>query len=269
MFQRQSGYVDMPVSVPCGQCIGCRLDKARDWAIRCMHEAKLHDDNCFITLTFDDVHLPENGSISKDDVQRFLKRLRFSIQPKRVSYYAVGEYGEQTGRPHYHILLFGHDFPDKIPLQREGAHTTYSSAVLRALWPYGNNMIGTITWQSAMYCCKYVTKKLYGDVTRIAFDIDTGEWRPVEHEFALMSRNPALGKRYYKKHSGDITAHDSIIIQGKALKPPKYYDKLRAEDELIKAKGERVKAAKQHAANQTLDRLRVREKVAKAKLRRT
>lgn len=237
--------------------------KQKDWAVRCMHEAKLHEDNTFVTLTYADDHLPEDGCISKREVQLFLKRLRKEVWPQQFRYYAVGEYGETTGRPHYHLLLFGLDFEDKIPLQRPNAeHKVYSSRTLERLWPQGYNMIGTVTWQSAMYVCKYVQKKLHGDVTRVGLDPDTGEWRPLTHEFALMSRRPALGKRWFEKYGQQIVDHDSIIVEGKEVPPPKYYDRLRDEREVEAAKARRKVAAAKHADNNTAERLRARERVA-------
>ena len=127
-FNLRDGFVDRPVTVSCGQCIGCRLERSRQWAVRCMHEASMHTDNCFVTLTYSDegiAHLdrcidPETGeigagplrSLNKRDIQLFMKRLRKRTGAK-IRYLQCGEYGSKTQRPHHHVLLFGFDFSDK------------------------------------------------------------------------------------------------------------------------------------------------------------
>ena len=98
------------VKLPCGTCIGCKVEKSRQWAIRCVHEASLHEDNCFLTLTFNEEHMPENRSINKRDLQLFFKRLRKRYPNKVIKYFACGEYGDERNRPHYHVILFNHDF---------------------------------------------------------------------------------------------------------------------------------------------------------------
>ena len=101
------------IKLPCGQCVGCRLERSRQWAVRCMHEASLYKRNCFITLTYSNEYLPPNMSLVKSDFQKFMKRLRKRCGSS-VRYYYCGEYGENFGRPHYHAILFGFDFKDKV-----------------------------------------------------------------------------------------------------------------------------------------------------------
>ena len=103
------------VNLPCGQCIGCRLERSRQWAVRCMYEASLHTCNSFLTLTYDDDHIrwsPVTGeqTLYKRDLQLFMKRLRKHLEPLKVRFFACGEYGDNTYRPHYHVILFGYDF---------------------------------------------------------------------------------------------------------------------------------------------------------------
>ena len=114
-FKRSEGLFGSfsAINLPCGQCIGCRLERSRQWAVRCMHEASLHDENSFLTLTYSDENLPPGGSLHLPDFQNFMKRLRKSIAPKRVRFYHCGEYGDILSRPHYHALLFGYDFDDR------------------------------------------------------------------------------------------------------------------------------------------------------------
>ena len=111
--QRDAAQPDDPVQLPCGQCIGCRLEKSRQWAMRIAHESSLYDQNCFLTLTFSDEHLPQNLSVSKRDLQLFMKRLRKHFAPRKIRFFQCGEYGELNMRPHYHSILFNVDFPDK------------------------------------------------------------------------------------------------------------------------------------------------------------
>ena len=106
VFNVADGYHDMPVQVPCGKCIGCRLDYSRKWAIRCVLEAQMHKENCFLTLTYDDEHLPKGEKLEKEEMQKFWKRLRKATGTK-IRYYMAGEYGTEGGRPHYHACVFG------------------------------------------------------------------------------------------------------------------------------------------------------------------
>ena len=101
------------LDLPCGQCVGCRLERSRQWAMRCLHEAKMHDRNCFVTLTYNNDNVPADRSLNYRDFQLFMKRLRFHFRGVPIRFYMCGEYGEDFGRPHFHACLFGLDFPDK------------------------------------------------------------------------------------------------------------------------------------------------------------
>src|SRR6266571_4497618 len=128
---------DVVQVLPCGQCRGCRASYSREWAMRCMHEASMHADNCFLTLTYSDEYLPRNNSLDKSAFPLFMKRLRKAIAPQRVRYFHVGEYGERSGRPHYNALLFGYDPPDKVLFSVRAGFPVFTSDGLRAAWPYG------------------------------------------------------------------------------------------------------------------------------------
>lgn len=149
------------LSLPCGQCIGCRLEYSRQWAIRCMHESTLHDQSCFITLTYSDDNLPEHGTLILRDFQLFMKRLRFEFSNVKIRFYHCGEYGEKFGRPHYHALLFGIDFEADRTLysQSKQGSKLYVSDTLNKLWNKGFATIGNITFESAAYVARYVVKK--------------------------------------------------------------------------------------------------------------
>ena len=136
------------LTVPCGMCMGCRIDYSREWAIRCVHESKMHKQNAFVTLTYDNYFLPEYGSLRKSHVSKFIKALRQSTG-KRIKFFASGEYGSQTDRPHYHILLFGYDFPDKKLVAVRDNNRVYLSQELKRIWGKGQVEIGSVTYQSS------------------------------------------------------------------------------------------------------------------------
>lgn len=279
VFSSTRGDIGEPVSVPCGQCIGCRLEYSRQWAIRCVHEASLHASNSFLTLTYDDDHLPRDMSLDLDHFQRFMKRLRKKVGP--VRFFHCGEYGEKFKRPHYHAIIFGYDFPDKqlFKIMPRGDRL-YRSPILEKLWPYGYSTIGDVTFESAAYVARYVVKKINGkaadeidEETGLKhyelFDSVSGEIHQRRKEYTTMSRNPGIAAGWYQKYKSDVFPADEVIMRGKALKPPKYYDALyEAENPnaFAEMKEARKKAAEDRAHNSTPDRLAVREKVKLAQI---
>lgn len=235
-FSPKEGYVDHPVTVPCGQCIGCRVERSRQWAVRLVHEGQTHQDNCFITLTYDDEHLPAGGTLVKKHFQDFLKRLRRRLDPVKIRFYHCGEYGEQLGRPHYHAILFGWDFPDKreIPGTRAKGNPEYTSALLADRWPYGNHSIGSLTFKSAQYVAKYCLKKINGDRAAEHYrrvDPDSGEIFDVEPEYATMSLKPGIGHTWLRHYVQETIHFDEVVCNGRSMKPPRYYDKLMKKSE--------------------------------------
>nr|QJB20859.1 MAG: replication initiator protein [Microvirus sp.] len=220
VFRADLGFPNTKMEIPCGQCTGCRLDRARAWAIRCMHEASLHSENCFLTLTYDDEHLPESGSLNKRDIQLFLKRLRDRIAPKRVRFLQCGEYGDEFSRPHHHVLLFGHDFSDKLLFRGGKKNKLYTSALLKTLWPLGHHTIGAVDYDACSYCARYVLKKVTGDAAIEHYD---GKLK----EYITMSRRPGIAADWFRKFKADIFNHDKCVVEpGFIARPPKYYDKL-------------------------------------------
>lgn len=219
VFSPQKGFVDLPMTIPCGQCIGCRLEKARQWAIRCVHESKLWENNSFVTLTYNDLNLPIDGSISKREVQLFMKRLRKEYG-EGIRFYACGEYGEENKRPHYHLILFNIQFNDRELHSVRNGVKLYRSRKLEEIWTKGYSTIGDVTFESASYVARYVTKKITGDKAE-------NHYNGKIPEFALMSRRPGLGKGFVEEYYKDIYVKDEIIMRnGLKMKPPKYYDKI-------------------------------------------
>ena len=156
VFNSDKALVDVPMQVPCGRCIGCRLDRSRSWALRCVHEASLHEQNCFITLTFNDENLLDNSGLKVSDFQNFMKRLRQKIAPRTVRFFHCGEYGEKFSRPHHHACLFGYDFPDKVLFRKTSSGNLYTSELLSSLWPFGFSTIAAVTFETAAYVARYV-----------------------------------------------------------------------------------------------------------------
>ena len=220
-FVERSRYdIVRELSLPCGQCIGWRLERSRQWAMRCMHEAALYQRNCFVTLTYDDAHLPEGGKLAYPHFQRFLRRLRKHFAPTKVRFYMCGEYGGQLGRPHFHACLFGVDFDDKYYWRTSQAGSEcYRSDALDRLWSRGYAELGQVTFESAAYIARYCVQKITGRDAKSHY----GDLPP---EFNHMSLKPGIGAGFFEKYQSDIYPHDYVVINGMEVKPPKYYNTL-------------------------------------------
>lgn len=237
-----------------------------------MHESQLHESSCFITLTYDDEHLPRNGSLHYPDVQKFLKRLRKTRPVGTVRHYVAGEYGGETDRPHYHACLFGVRFADMVVhSQNSDGHTLFLSPELTKLWPLGNHLIGELTQQSAAYCAGYCIKKVNGEHADLHYrrvDPKTGDLVQIEPEFAHMSKRPAIGLNWWKLYQSELAAHDAVVVNGSLKKIPRYYDqRVKAQDgeswEALEYK--RYLKSLEVADENTPERLAVREQVAEAR----
>lgn len=210
--------------LPCGKCIECRLEYARQWAIRCVHEAQMHENNSFITLTYSDEHL-KSEKLQYIDFQLFLKRLRKDIwsknkhQPKEsyeISTFVTGEYGDQRKRPHWHALIFNWRPTDLTPkYENHNGDIVYNSPSLSTLWGKGITELGSVTFESAGYCARYAAKKLvHGN--------DGHEWEPISKK----STKNAIGKKFLQKYWTDIFNYGYVILaDGKKCQIPRYYEK--------------------------------------------
>lgn len=285
VFNRRDGFIDLPVTLACGQCWGCRLERSRQWAVRCVHESQLHEDNSFVTLTYDNEHLPFGGTLVKADFQRFMKRLRERVHAK-ISFFHCGEYGEpldefgrrkpypylsDLGRPHYHALLFGVSFPDQVFFKNSASgDPTFTSAVLQSLWPWGYSSVGSLTFESAAYCARYAMKKVNGIGSQKHYTsivLATGEMIELLPEYVTMSLKPAVGKGWYEKFSADVYPDDFVVVRGVRIRPPRYYDRLLEVDnpaQLARLKLYRVAQGRFHRKDQTPERLCDREMVKRA-----
>ncbi len=260
--------IGLPMRVPCGRCIGCKLERSRQWAVRCMHEAQLHADTSFITLTYDDEHVPRFGSLLMDDWQKFFKRLRKRVG--KVRFFGCGEYGEQFGRPHYHACLFGLDFPDKCAWARRGSHDVFRSDLLESVWTFGQSEIGSLTFESAAYVARYCVKKITGKQAEAHYqcvDPETGELGERLPEFATMSRRPGIGSDWFARYSADVYPSDEVIVNGVAAKPPRFYDKLlEVSSPEVASEVQAERRRSRRYEDETPARLRVREVCAEARL---
>lgn len=219
------GKLPRPLMVPCGRCLGCSLSRAEAWSLRCIHEARYHDANCFLTLTYRDENLPSSTgdlpSLMPRHVQLFLKRLRKSHGAK-LRYLYCGEYGSVTLRPHYHMLVFGYEPADKVlhSVNHRGDRL-YTSVSLDSLWGLGSCLVGDLTEASAGYTCRYTIKK---QMDGHQFYIDRGQVPP----YIQMSRRPGIGAAFYSDFVDDLLKNDTdfIIDSANNKKPiPSYYKK--------------------------------------------
>ncbi len=236
-----------------------------------MHEAQMYADNSFVTLTYDDDHLPVGGQLCLADFQCFMKRLRKAISPRKVRFFHCGEYGEELGRPHYHALLFGFDFEDKVLWSVRNEFPVWRSSVLESLWPLGQSEIGSVSFESAAYVARYVTKKVTGAAAAAHYervDESTGEVFQAVPEYATMSRRPGIGRSWLEEFHSDVYPRDHVVSRGGEAKPPRYYDQWYAGRDPKRFKAiqlDRRRARKRE--DETVDRLAVREACAEAGLR--
>ena len=255
------------ITVPCGQCIGCRLGRSKEWALRCMHEAQQFTNNCVLTLTINNDYIENKhqdcthcpifkrhgnrcgpGSLCKKEFQDFMKRLRKRFDGMEpvyadtekgtkvhypIRFFQCGEYGDKLGRPHFHACIFNFDFTDKYFWKKSKSGTRlYRSPILEELWTIGNCEIGELTWEAAAYIARYCTKKVNGDRSAehyLELDESTGELYYLEPEYITMSRRPGIGYTWLTENSGDCYPKDFLTHKGLKYKIPGFYDRKTEE----------------------------------------
>lgn len=184
-----------------------------------------------------------------------------------------GEYGSEEGRPHFHACVFGYDFPDKVYWKTCGSESKlFRSQILEELWPYGFSSVGDLTFESAAYVARYCLKKVTGKEAEAHYrrmDVQTGELYSITPEFTRMSLKPGIGANWYRKFRTDVFPNDYVIVNGKKVKPPRYYDQLFGKDapfEFDALAFDRELLARDRADDNTAERMAVKDTVAKAGL---
>ena len=233
----------------------------------------MHEKNCFITLTFDQANLESRTnplSLDVTEYQRFMKRLR-KRYGNNIRFFHCGEYGDKNKRPHYHAIIFGMDFEDKVLWSNRDGNKLYTSVQLQQLWPYGFSTIGDVTFQSAAYVARYIMKKHKGEGAEDHYTRwcpETGEGTVVAPEYCTMSRKPGIGYEWLKKYKADVYPHDYVVINEHKVKPPRYYDSLLSEEELAEVKARRIEDSPETISEygEAMDRLWVSEEIKLRKL---
>jgi len=239
------------------------------------------DENCVITLTYNDENHPPGGTLVKKHFTKFMKALRYELKPKKIRFYHCGEYAEleedigkpqlesQLGRPHYHACIFNHQFDDLEIHEEKSNGNVYTSEKLSEIWGKGFVTTMDLTLKSAGYVARYITKKINGEKKdehyKKVCEI-TGEIYPVQQEYATMSNRKGIGHEWYSKFKGDVYPSDDVIVLSSNayhhVPTPKYYDRLlelEDSDLLEQIKSKRVEFAEKHIKDNTLKRLKVRE----------
>lgn len=282
-FTRQGSFSGVRMGIPCGKCTGCRLEHSRRWAVRLMHENKMHKFSEFITLTYRNEDLPEVGTLVPSHLQAFHKRLHNRLLYERgygIRYYACGEYGDENKRPHYHSILFSAWFADRKLYGYSNGNPIYTSELLDEIWGLGSCKIAAVTFETCAYVARYVTKKVDGK-QREAGHYQVYDYDGVVHErvpeFSVMSRRPGIGAPYLAKYGKEIMTHDSVIVNGREVPSVRYYDlwiekNFPGKIELIKKRRHRKMMLAPWLERVSPDRRRVKEilriKALKEKVRR-
>lgn len=240
------GFQDTEIfPIACHNCIGCRIYRSCQWGLRCMHEAQMHQDNSFLTLTYAPEYEPKDGKLVKDDMQKFFKRLRFQLDKQniKVRYLYCGEYGGQTKRPHYHAILFGYDFPDKTPFKKNHmGQYLFISEELTRIWGKGHCLIGGVDYASACYVARYCIDKINGEEAKLHYAISDEEGNPLVDEDGIIQMRPSefahmsngkltdlgggIGVKWFEQYHTDLYPLDECVLEGRKYPVPVYYDKL-------------------------------------------
>lgn len=273
----ERGDIKREIELACGRCMGCRLERARQWAVRCMHESQMHQNNCFITLTYD----KSPRTLDYTDFQKFMRRLRKSEQHTDdfgnrwrlpIRFFMCGEYGEKYDRPHFHSCMFNYSPIDQRLHSSANGTKLYTSKTLEILWGHGYVTVGELNYQTAQYVAAYCTKKVTGDkaidhYTKV--DKDTGEVYQLEPEFSRQSLKPGIGEPWLRRYVNDVYNYDHVVMNGRSGKTPKYYDTLLKKwdpERAEKLELPRYKKAMEYGGINTTDRLEAKDKITRARL---
>ena len=255
--------------IPCGNCIECRLKHSQEWAIRCMAEKKIHENNLMLTLTYNDDNLnivngidtttgevKKYATLSIKDHQKFMKKMRKKFG--KIRFFMSGEYGDQTKRPHYHYILFGLKIEDlkfwknsKTEWSNQ-KNKLYNSKTIDKIWGKGFAVINEVNYETCAYVARYVTKKWKGDAA-----IDKYTSKNIIPPFCQMSRNPGIGANLFFEKEDKFKNGDKIISKTSKktllIKAPRYYDKLLQKFDA--AALQKVKQKRIQKANEILEKI--------------
>lgn len=275
--------------LPCGHCAACKLTASSSWANRMEMELPYHKNAWFLTLTYDDEHVPwsynnglginkktgeieiENLTLNYKDMQDFWKRLRryreyHKIDDGELMYFQAGEYGGKTHRPHYHAIVYDLNIKkeDLREYKRKNGIVYYNCDWITKIWGNGHVVITEASWKAFAYTARYTTKKVYGSESKKYYS-DMG----ILPEKCMMSKNPAIGMKYYEEHKNEIYKKDSIQLKnGRSCKPPRYFDKLfdlehSQSGPLSKAESEEIEETTEKAESEELKAIkRERRRIA-------
>lgn len=255
--------------IPCGKCIGCRLDYSAEWANRGYCEAKMHENNYFVTLTYDPdhIHIDEyledregftwvnegdwNGNLYPKELTQFIKSLRQKMKrdygDDGIRFMACGEYGSKGARPHYHIIFFGLNLPAETFFEPQiiNKNIYYRNKIIEDIWTKGFSNVGEANWNTISYVARYITKKINGEGSEQLYAAN-GKIK----EFMRVSRMPGIGEPYYQKHKDEIYKNGYITIKNlegtHKVTPPTYFDDLFKKEhpgEFLKIQRERRQRA--------------------------
>lgn len=278
-FNRQESF-GTHIQIPCGRCIGCRLERAKEWALRCYHESlttqEAGRESMFLTLTYADEHLPPDHQLNHEHFQKMLRKLRKKTKLK-IRFFMSGEYGQPTeknkfiARPHYHAIIFGYRPSDLKLVNLRNKNRNYISESFAEYWPHGTHEIGHVTYRNAGYVARYTLKKQQS----IECNPETGEvHQPQRCEtpiYIQMSKHPGIGHAWYQKYKSDLYPHDfAVTPDGKETAVPKYYRKLlEREDPTLADQLRKLRVEKaQNSPDNTWDRMDVRHFIQNKKAER-
>lgn len=272
------GNTKEKLAIPCGRCVGCRLERSSMWSVRCRHEADTWQGaNAFVTLTYDDEHLPEGETLVPKHLQDWLKRVRnvvHGVHPAPdgkhpVRFFGVGEYGGQTKRPHYHVLLFN----ARLQRTKRVGEKLYECEEIADTWKMGAHAVGEVTPASAAYVAQYSLAKVRGRVEAAhayqTLDPVTGEVWDREPEFCRMSRRPGLGAYWYQRFSRDLE-RGYVVVDGRKVRLPRFYRERLEQDPDVAYRLETAREGfllKRDPADRTPRRLEDAAEVVKARRR--
>lgn len=246
--------------------MGCRIGRKEEWKNRLLLEGSMHECNSFVTLTYAPEYLPQDYSLSKHHAVTWVKRLRRVLEPLRIRFFLVGEYGDKSWRPHYHAIIFGYDFPDKYVWARgKRDETRYRSPLLEKTWNLGQCEVGSFNDLSAGYVSGYTIKKMTGDFAQEHYrrmNPETGEVHDLIPEFCLMSRNPGIGRTWYDAHHRDAFPSDFLVFNGERKQVPRYFKRILDEQDArmaAKVSSKRKLAGRKPSRDKTEDGLLRRE----------